>query len=78
MANKNSDTNLCQEIEACRTLIKELEEEARKRSPFNEAFVDKEKLDKYIILLQQLQKLKEREQNHLKNLLGTQEQENVT
>ena len=60
--------NMCQEIEACRTLIKQLEEEARKRSPFNEEFVDLKKLEKYIKLMGQLKALKKREEEQLESL----------
>jgi len=60
-----ADKDMCQEIEACRSLIKELEEEARKRSPFSEEFVELEKLKNYIELLGKLKALKDKEKDLL-------------
>ena len=58
MAKNNNVVALCQEIESCRNLMRQLEDEAKSRSPFGSDYVELSKLKKYIDLLSNIRRLK--------------------
>ena len=66
----SAETTRFQELEACKNMIKKLEEEAKVKTPFDSEYVKKSKLDEYIILLQRLQALMQKENDLLGQITG--------